>query len=160
MFVYCRERSVQGVYLLGCNLSSVEKHPTIRGNMSSPKRLLTLRGLHGLTSQKIELFITTVLRSSYPTQRPTVVRFIQLDSQNTIPCTATHLSVSSHGKTYQNELRVVSVFPGAPTSEHKASVKRFLSLKFLNPKTVGRTPWTRDQPVARPLPTQDNTNTE
>jgi hypothetical protein len=26
--------------------------------------------------------------------------------------------------------------------------------------TVGRTPWTVDQPVARPLPTQDNTDTE
>jgi hypothetical protein len=26
--------------------------------------------------------------------------------------------------------------------------------------TVGRTVWTADQPVARPLPTQDNTNTE
>jgi hypothetical protein len=38
--------------------------------------------------------------------------------------------------------------------EHKASVKRFVSLQFLNPKTVGRTPWTEDQPVAKPLPTQ------
>jgi hypothetical protein len=26
--------------------------------------------------------------------------------------------------------------------------------QFLNPYTVGRTPWTGDQPVARPLPTQ------
>jgi uncharacterized protein YpmB len=25
---------------------------------------------------------------------------------------------------------------------------------------AGRTPWTEDQPVAGPLPTQDNTNTE
>jgi hypothetical protein len=25
-------------------------------------------------------------------------------------------------------------------------------------QTVGRTPWTGDQPVARPLPTQDKTN--
>jgi hypothetical protein len=31
---------------------------------------------------------------------------------------------------------------------------------FLNLYTVGRTPWTGDQPVARPLPTQNNTNTE
>jgi hypothetical protein len=37
-------------------------------------------------------------------------------------------------------------------------VKRFVSLQFLNPKTVGRTPWAGDQPDARPLPTQDNTN--
>jgi hypothetical protein len=33
-------------------------------------------------------------------------------------------------------------------------VKRFVSLKFLYPKAAGRTPWTGDQPVARPLPTQ------
>jgi hypothetical protein len=33
-------------------------------------------------------------------------------------------------------------------------VKRFVSLQFLNPKTVGRTPWMGDQPVARPLPIQ------
>jgi hypothetical protein len=48
--------------------------------------------------------------------------------------------------------------PVATTLEHRASVKRFVSLQFLNPKTVGRTPWTGDEPVARPLPTQDNTN--
>jgi hypothetical protein len=33
-------------------------------------------------------------------------------------------------------------------------VKRFVSLQFLNPKTFGRTPWTEDQPVAKPIPTQ------
>jgi hypothetical protein len=42
----------------------------------------------------------------------------------------------------------------APTLEHRISVKRFVLLQFLNPKTVGRTPWTGDQPIARPLPTQ------
>jgi hypothetical protein len=52
----------------------------------------------------------------------------------------------------------LSLFPVAPTLEHRASVKRFVSLQFLNPKTVGRTAWTEDQPVARPLPIQDNTN--
>jgi hypothetical protein len=36
---------------------------------------------------------------------------------------------------------------------------RFFS--FLILYTVGRTPWTEDQPIARPLPcTQDSTNTE
>jgi hypothetical protein len=45
-------------------------------------------------------------------------------------------------------------FPVASTWEHRASAKRFVSLQFLNSKTVGRTPWTRDQPVARPPPTQ------
>jgi hypothetical protein len=47
--------------------------------------------------------------------------------------------------------------PAAPTLEHRASVKRFVSLQFLKPNTFGRTPWTGDQPVAKPLPTQDNT---
>jgi hypothetical protein len=54
----------------------------------------------------------------------------------------------------------VSLFPVDSNLVHRASVTRFVSLQFLNPKTVGRTPWTGDQPVARPLPTQDNTNTE
>jgi hypothetical protein len=48
----------------------------------------------------------------------------------------------------------------ATTLEHRASVKWFVSLQFLNPKTVGKTPWTGDQHFARPLPTQNNTNTE
>jgi hypothetical protein len=37
-------------------------------------------------------------------------------------------------------------------------VKRFVSLQFLNPKTVGRTPRTGDQSIARPLPIQTQTN--
>jgi hypothetical protein len=45
----------------------------------------------------------------------------------------------------------LSLFPVAPNLEQRASVKRFVSLQFLNPKTVGRTPWIGDQPVARPL---------
>jgi hypothetical protein len=58
-------------------------------------------------------------------------------------------------KTENTILCAVSLyFPVAPTLEHRASVKRSVSLQFLNPKTVDRTPWTRDQPVARPLPTQ------
>jgi hypothetical protein len=48
----------------------------------------------------------------------------------------------------------LSLFPVAPTLEHRASVKRFVSLQFLNPKIVDRTPWTGDQPVTRPFPIQ------
>jgi hypothetical protein len=33
-------------------------------------------------------------------------------------------------------------------------VKRFVLLQSLNRDTIGRTPWTGDQPVTRPLPTQ------
>jgi hypothetical protein len=53
---------------------------------------------------------------------------------------------------FHGNIKQHSLFPVAPTLEHRASVKRFVSLQFLNPKTVGRTPWTSDQPVARPLP--------
>jgi hypothetical protein len=48
----------------------------------------------------------------------------------------------------------VSLSDVAPTLEQRASVKRFVSLQFLNPRIVGRTTWTGDQPFARPLPTQ------
>jgi hypothetical protein len=52
----------------------------------------------------------------------------------------------------------LSLFPVAPTWEQGASVKRFVSLQFLNPKTVDSTPRMGNQSVARPLPTWDNTN--
>jgi hypothetical protein len=39
-------------------------------------------------------------------------------------------------------------------------VKRFVSLQFLNLHTAGRTHWTGDQPVSRPLPTQRTTQTQ
>jgi hypothetical protein len=43
---------------------------------------------------------------------------------------------------------------------NRASVKRFVSLQFLNPRTVDKTPWTEDQSVARPVPTQRKTQTQ
>jgi hypothetical protein len=49
-------------------------------------------------------------------------------------------------------LLILSLFPVAHTLEYRACVKRFVSLQFLNPKTVGRSPWMGDQPVARSLP--------
>jgi hypothetical protein len=48
-------------------------------------------------------------------------------------------------------LDILTHFPVASTSEQRASVKRFVSFQFLNPKTVDRTPWTGDQPIARPF---------
>jgi hypothetical protein len=48
----------------------------------------------------------------------------------------------------------ISPPPPPVALEHRTSVKRFVSLQFLNPKTVCRTPWMGDQPFARPLPTQ------
>jgi hypothetical protein len=55
---------------------------------------------------------------------------------------------------------LLPLFPFAPILEHRTSVKRFVSIQFRNLKAVCRTPWTGEQPVARPLPTQDNTHTE
>jgi hypothetical protein len=55
-------------------------------------------------------------------------------------------------------LSSLSLFPVAPTMEHRASMKRFVSLQFHNPETVGRAPWMGDQPIARPLPIQTQTN--
>jgi hypothetical protein len=52
----------------------------------------------------------------------------------------------------------LSLLPVTPNLEHMVSSKRIVSRQFINPKTVGRTHWTGDQPVAKPLPTQDNTN--
>jgi hypothetical protein len=40
------------------------------------------------------------------------------------------------------------------------SVGSWQLFQFLNLYTVGRTPWTRDQPVARPLPTHRTTQTQ
>jgi hypothetical protein len=54
----------------------------------------------------------------------------------------------------------LSVFPVAATLEHRACLKRFVSLQFLNLETVGSTPWTGDQLVARPLPTHSTTQTQ
>jgi hypothetical protein len=47
-----------------------------------------------------------------------------------------------------------------PNLEHRASVKRFVLLQFLNPKTIGTAFWTGDQPsVEWPLPIKTQTNT-
>jgi hypothetical protein len=51
------------------------------------------------------------------------------------------------------------LFSVAPTLEQRASVKRFVSFQFLNPKAVVTVPSTGDQPFSRPLPTQSNKNT-
>jgi hypothetical protein len=46
------------------------------------------------------------------------------------------------GKTF------ISLSPVASTLEDRASVKSFVSLQFINPKTIGRIPWIGDQPIA------------
>jgi hypothetical protein len=71
-------------------------------------------------------------------------------------------SVSLHTCTAVNSISVHCVFlrlsiflySCCSHSEYRTSVKRFVSIQFLNPKTVVKTPWTGDQPAARPLPTQ------
>jgi hypothetical protein len=39
-------------------------------------------------------------------------------------------------------------------------VKRFVSIQFLKSKTFGRTAWTSDQPVARPIRNTNRINTD
>jgi hypothetical protein len=77
------------------------------------------------------------------------------------PITATRWFSGSSGRTtipthlHGVDSRLsLSPSPVAHTLEHSAYVKRFVSLQFLNPKTVGRTPCTVDQPVAMSLPTE------
>jgi hypothetical protein len=50
--------------------------PEYGGDMFLPKRRLTFNGLQGVISQKIVLFINTVVRTSNPTS-PTVVSKIE-----------------------------------------------------------------------------------
>jgi hypothetical protein len=41
---------------------------------------------------------------------------------------------------YHCNLKYIFLFLVAPNLEHSSSVKRFVSLQFLNPKRIGRTP--------------------
>jgi hypothetical protein len=53
-------------------------------------------------------------------------------------CTLLHMEI--------NLSWTLSLFPVAPTLEHRAYVKRFVSLQCLNPKTIGWAPWTGISP--------------
>jgi hypothetical protein len=59
---------------------------------------------------------------------------------------------------YSMYLSLFSLLPVVPTLQRRASVKRFVSLQFLNPKTVGRTHCMGDPLVAKPLPTTQTQN--
>jgi hypothetical protein len=55
---------IEEFYLLGYGaMSSIESQPTFL-EVVPPKRWMTFNGLHGVISQKIELFITTAVRTS------------------------------------------------------------------------------------------------
>jgi hypothetical protein len=92
--------------------------------------------LEGLRkSTKISLRILCVsakIRNKHPSSRIRVYNCINL------PCPESCLSV------------FVPLLPVALTLEHRASVKRFVTLQFLI--LVGRTSWTGNQPIARALP--------
>jgi hypothetical protein len=51
------------------DIKSVTHHlvPCLWNRHVSPKRRSTLNGVHGVISQKMELFITTAVRTSIPT---------------------------------------------------------------------------------------------
>jgi hypothetical protein len=46
--------------------SKISNKPALRKQKVPPKRLLTFNGLHGIISQKIQVFITTAVRASDP----------------------------------------------------------------------------------------------
>jgi hypothetical protein len=80
-------------------------------------------------------------------------------------CTSFIVSFIAFSRTYpsiytSNLIDSLSLFPVALTLGRTASVKRFVSLQFLNRNTVGRIPWTGDQPVARPLTAHRTTQIE
>jgi hypothetical protein len=75
--------------------------------------------------------ITTAI-SIYPSIHPSIYLFICLPV-----CLSIHLS-----RALQPFVRISPLF------------------QFIDTYTVGRTPWKGDQPVARPLRTQDSTDTE
>jgi hypothetical protein len=89
----------------------------------TPKRLLTFNLLRGVMFQKMELFITIAVRTSNPT------RFVNITETSWVWI---HLCL------YGSAALLLDF-------------GHFFS--FLILYTVGRTPWTGDQPVARPLPT-------
>jgi hypothetical protein len=63
--------------------------------------------------------------------------------------------LSNSSTSLYTPLNATDFFPVALQSFRTLAAphRRFLELFY----TYGRTPWTSDQPVARPLPTQDNT---
>jgi hypothetical protein len=61
------------------------------------------------------------------------------------------MSIASNGSIF-----LLLFFSCCSHLEHRASVKLFVSLQFLNPKTVGMAPWTGEQPVARLLPAHEH----
>jgi hypothetical protein len=72
--------------------------------------------------------VSSAYEMDTPASRPIYTQLSPCDCM----CACVHRSVHSY---------ILSLFPDAPTLELRASAKRFVSLQFLNPKTVGRTPW-------------------
>jgi hypothetical protein len=64
------------------------------------------------------------------------------------------MSTLKYAPGFENFSLSLSLFAVVPTTKLRASVKRFVSLQFLNPKTFGTTPWMGDHHVVRPLPIQ------
>jgi hypothetical protein len=65
------------------------------------------------------------------------------------------LAVAKRSKGYL--LLIIIIWRSSP---YRALASSLWGSVILHLQTIGRTPWTSDQPVARPLPTQDTTNTE
>jgi hypothetical protein len=64
----CKQKKQQlACRLLACWFLSELISSTLKRRYVSPKRRLTLNGLHGVISQKMILFITTAVKTSNPT---------------------------------------------------------------------------------------------
>jgi hypothetical protein len=83
-------------------------------------------------------------------------------------CVAAQLAASQEGFSSMNLVSLSNIIPSLSLSLYLSIYLRLYSpllglgrfFTFLILHTVGRTPWTGDQPVSRPLPTQRTTQTQ
>jgi hypothetical protein len=130
-----------------------------------PKYRLNFKGLHRIKSQTIELFITTAVRTSDPIYD----LHIHKSGDSTyfsVSLVCTYYTTQSH---YPEKPHHVSSSLWKPhvlfiNFHSSMALQPFVGpwplLQFRNLYTAGRTPWTGDQSVARPLPTHRTTQAQ
>jgi hypothetical protein len=101
-------------------------------------------------SKLLFLFKTTVVRTSYHTQN--ILR-LSLYANSRSPFNAENDFLQKSAITKASFFFVYLDWLGPVTCPHSELIMKLWILQ-----TVGITPWTRDQPEARPLSAQDNTN--
>jgi hypothetical protein len=128
---------------------------------------LSFNGLHGVISQRTEIFITTTLRTSNLTQNFDVWEVWGLPVLQDNAFQQTFRIFRSKNSRFHNTSLVPTYLPTyIPTYLplyvwlYTPFVGPWPLFSFLVLYAVGRTPWTGDQPVARPLPTHKTTQTK